>query len=93
MTAGISASRVDLVRVEYRKVSLKGHTREKRGKRSHRRVGSNVALPGNWQQFLRNGEYKADVFGFLAKHATQIKTTKQIITTYGQVSSLSFPKL
>ena len=79
-----SASRVDLVWDDYRKESLKGHTREKRGKGSRRRVGSNVALPGNWQQFLRNDENKGKLLGFLAKHATQIETTKHVITTYGQ---------
>ena len=79
-----SASRVDLVWDDYRKESLKGHTREKRGKGSRRRVGSNVALPGNWQQFLRNDENKGELLGFLAKHATQIETTKHVITTYGQ---------
>ena len=45
-----TASRVDLVWDDYREESLKGYTREKRGKGSRTRVGSNVALPGNWQQ-------------------------------------------
>ena len=44
-----TASRVDLVWDDYRKESLKGHTREKCGKGSRRRAGSNVALPGNRQ--------------------------------------------
>eukprot|EP00794_Sanderia_malayensis_P011452 gene11452-12649_t len=79
-----TASRVDLVWDEYKQESLKGHTREKRGKGSRRRVGPNVVLPRNWQQFLRNDENKGELFRFLAKHATQIETTKHVITTYGE---------
>ena len=63
-----TARRVDLVWDDYRKECHKGHTREKRGKGSRRRVGSNVALPGNWQQFLRNDENKAEMFQLLSEH-------------------------
>eukprot|EP00794_Sanderia_malayensis_P001933 gene1933-2197_t len=38
----------------------------------------------NWQQFLRNDENTGELFRFLAKHATQIETTKHVITTYGE---------
>ena len=88
-----SASRVDLVWDEYRKESLEGHTREMRGKGSRRRLGSNVALPGNWQQFLRNEENKAELFGFLKSMQHKSKQRSKSLQPMAKMSYLSFPEI
>jgi hypothetical protein len=60
-------SRVDVVWDTYKNDSLKGTARAKRGKGIRRRVVGNAPMPGNWQNFLRDGRNKTELFSFLSK--------------------------
>jgi len=53
-----STTRLDLAWDRYLPESLKNTTRERRGKGVPRRVGTSVAVPGQWQNFLRVNENK-----------------------------------
>jgi len=61
-----SATRLDLAWERYLPGSLKNTTRERHGKSVRRRVGTSVAVPGQWQNFLRVDENKTDLFSFLS---------------------------
>jgi len=61
-----SATRLDLVWDRYLPESLKSMTREKRGRGVRRRVGTSVAVPGQWQNFLRVDQNKTELFSFLS---------------------------
>ena len=74
-------SRVDVVWDEYFPESLKAETRSKRGKGVRRRVEPSSVIPGNWPEFLRIEDKKAELFFFLATSVTALNTGKQIIST------------
>ena len=61
------AARVDIVWDQYRSMSIKATTREKRGEGTRQRVSSSAKVPGNWHNFLSNGENKA-LFILVNKH-------------------------
>ena len=48
------STRVDIVWDQYRALTIKGGTREKRGKGTRQRVSGSAKIPGNWQKFLAN---------------------------------------
>ena len=52
------ATRVDIVWDQYRSMSIKATTREKRGNDTRQRVSGSAKVPGNWQNFLFNAENK-----------------------------------
>ena len=62
-----SVKRLDIVWDQYKPVSLKADTREKRGKLKgiRRKVAASTKLPGNWQDFLRDETNKEELFLFL----------------------------
>lgn len=78
----LHVSRVDVVWDEYFPESLKAETRSKRGKGVRRRVEPSSAIPGNWPEFLRIDDNKAELFSFLATNVTALDTDKQIISTH-----------
>ncbi|KAG7169789.1 hypothetical protein Hamer_G018045 [Homarus americanus] len=57
---------------EYRKNSIKSHTRSKCGKGIRRRIDASANLSGNWKQFLRITANKVEFFAFLATHITRL---------------------
>ena len=61
------STRVDVVFDQYRSLSIKGSTREKRGSGTRQRISGSAKIPGNWQQFLKNDDNKKELFCFLAK--------------------------
>ena len=50
--------------------SLKGTTRQKRGKGFRRRVSPSITIPKSWKDFLRVDDNKTELFKFLAQHVT-----------------------
>jgi hypothetical protein len=75
-------NRVDVVWDEYFPDSLKSETRSKRGKGVRRRVEASSTIPGNWAEFLRIDDNKAELFSFLATSVTALATDKQVISTH-----------
>jgi hypothetical protein len=65
-------TRVDIVWDTYQPDSLKGTTRQKRGKGVRRRVVPTAAIPKNWGNFLRVDENKTELFKFLSHQATTL---------------------
>ena len=61
-------ARVDIVWDQYRSMSIKATTREKRGKGTRQRVSGSAKVPGNWQDFLSNAENKKALFIPVNKH-------------------------
>ena len=53
-----NTTRVDIVWDVYQTYSLKGTTRQKRGKGVRRRVVPSAAIPKNWKDFLRVDDNK-----------------------------------
>ena len=45
-------------------------------------VSDAVSIPQNWLEFLRNDSNKTELFEFLARNIANIKTKKQLITTF-----------
>ena len=52
--------------------SLKGSTRQKRGKGIRRRVAPSTQIPKNWKDFLRVDENKTELFNFLSQQAIHL---------------------
>ncbi len=52
--------------------SLKGFTRQKRGKGIRRRVAPSTQIPKNWKDFLRVDENKKELFNFLSQQAIHL---------------------
>ena len=78
-----TVQRIDVVWDIYIKDSLKGTTREKRGKGLRRRVEGRNTIPKNWQMFLRVDENKTELFEFLAQHIAELPVDgQQIVTTF-----------
>ena len=67
-----TARRVDIVWDVYIPDSLKGSTREKRGKGVRRRVAPSTQIPKNWKDFLRVDENKTELFKFLSQQAIHL---------------------
>ncbi len=79
------AARVDIVWDQYRSMSIKSATREKRGKGTRQRVSGSAKVPGNWQNFLSNAENKKELFSFLSTSIVQtsFQDGKQVYVTSG----------
>ena len=58
--------RLDLVWDVYLLDSLKGTTRQNRGKGVRKRVAPSTVMPKNWKDFLCVDQNKTELFGFLA---------------------------
>ena len=54
----------------YLSESLKGITRQKRGKGVRRRVSPSTTIPKSWKDFFRVDDNKTELFKFLAQHVT-----------------------
>ena len=76
--------RTDVVFDVYLPCSLKSETREKRGQGIRRRVTSISKTPKNWQNFLRDGNNKTELFYFLADKIAEISTSHTIVITKGE---------
>jgi len=79
--------RVDVIWDVYLPDSLKGTTRQKRGKGVRRRVVPTTVIPKNWKDFLRVDENKTELFSFLSEQVTRLPTEndKEIYATHGRV--------
>jgi len=77
--------RVDVIWDEYKPDSLKGMTRQNRGKGSRRRVAPSTAIPKNWKDFLRVDENKSELFTFLSRQIASTPTDdgKEVYATDG----------
>ncbi|XP_041473700.1 uncharacterized protein LOC121422610 [Lytechinus variegatus] len=64
--------RLDIVWDVYIADSLKGTTREKRGKGIRKRVHSSTIMPKKWKDFLRVGKNKRELFSLLSHDAISI---------------------
>ena len=73
--------RLDLIWDRYLYDSLKGTTREKRGRGVRRRVSATTKVPSNWQEFLRIDENKIELFRYIAEEITEKFTEKVVIST------------
>ena len=73
--------RVDMVFDEYWKDSLKAATRSKRGKSSRRHVEGNKQVPSNWQELLRIGENKSELFRLIIDRIVDEEFPGQVIVT------------
>eukprot|EP00745_Piridium_sociabile_P034704 TRINITY_DN5991_c0_g1_i13.p1 TRINITY_DN5991_c0_g1~~TRINITY_DN5991_c0_g1_i13.p1 ORF type:complete len:843 (-),score=177.10 TRINITY_DN5991_c0_g1_i13:511-3039(-) len=85
------STRVDIVWDDYRALTIKGGTREKRGTGTRQRVSGTAKIPGNWQTFLANSDNKKELFSFLSKKVTegQFPDDKDVYITAGdQVNHL-----
>ena len=63
-------SRADMVWDVYLPDSLKGTTRQKRGKGVRRRASPSTTIPKSRKDFLRADDNKTELFKFLAQHVT-----------------------
>ena len=73
--------RLDLVRDVYIKDSLKHSTRANRGTGTRKWVSSHAKLPGNWENFLRNFDYKDHLFQFLGHECVSEDTGHRTIVS------------
>lgn len=74
--------RVDIVWDRYFPDSLKGTTRNKRGKGVRRRVKPDSRIPGNWGDFLRVDENKKELFDYIADQLITIESVHgEVIST------------
>ena len=69
------SSRVDIVWDQYRELTIKGGTREKRGTGIRQRVSATAKVPMNWQKFLADIDNKKELFSFLSRKTTEEKIT------------------
>ena len=69
-----NTTRVDIVLDVYQTDSLKGTTRQKRGKCVRRRVVPSATIPKNWKDFLRVEDNKTELFSFLSHQVTLLQT-------------------
>lgn len=67
------STRVDIVWDQYRALTIKRDTLEKRGTGSRQRISGTAKIPGNWQNFLANVDNKKEPFSFLSKKITDDK--------------------
>ena len=64
--------RLDLVWDVYLPDSLKGTTRQKRGKGLRKRMAPSTVMPKNWKDFLRVDQNKTELFGFRSREAIRL---------------------
>ena len=78
-------SRLDLIWDQYLPNSLKDTTRQKRGTGIERRVTPTGKIPSNWQDFLKVGRNKTELFNFLTAQLQQIMIPegKELYVTLG----------
>ena len=90
---GATYKRVDVVFDVYRKSTLKGEARMRRGQGIRRRVTGTSKTPINWRSFLRDDDNKTEIFQFLADRIYQTHTTNTILLTKEEVigSRISMP--
>ena len=69
-------SRVNVVWDVYLPDSLKGTTKQKRGKGVRRRVSPFTAIPKSWKDFLCVDDNKTELFKYLAQHLTCLTIDK-----------------
>ena len=83
-----NSKRLDIVWDTYREKSIKGQTREKRGTGQRRRITHSTVIPKDWQGFLRNGDNKTDLYGFLSNSVLSLiePYKKEIVLNYGETS-------
>ena len=74
-----NTTRVDIVWDVYQTDSLKGTTRQKRGKGVRRRVVPSAATPKNWKDFLRVDDNKTELLSFLSNQVTLIQTESKAV--------------
>ena len=60
------STRVDIIWNQYRELTIKGGTREKRGKGTWQGVSGMAIVPGDWQKFLAHFDDKKELFSFLS---------------------------
>ena len=77
--------KLDLVWDVYLPDSLKGTTRQKRGKSVRKRVAPSTVMPKNWRDFLRVVQNKTELFGFLSREAIRLPIAdgKEMYATCG----------
>ena len=90
-----SATRLDLVWDRYLPGSLKSMARESRGKGVRRRVGHSVAVPGQWQNFLRVDENKTELFSFLSTEVIKSveNQSKELVVTLESEVLIAPPRM
>ena len=67
------AARVDIVWDQYRTMTIKRATREKRGTGTRQRISGRAKVPGNWHHFLLNDDNKKELFSFLSTKLMQVQ--------------------
>ena len=70
----LNCHRMDIIWDVYKSDSLKGCTREKRGKGIRKKVSGHVKLPRNFQDFLRDAKNKQELFEFLTSNVFSLIT-------------------
>ena len=78
---GATYKRVDVVFDVYKKSTLKGEARMRRGQGMRRRVTGTSKNPTNWRSFLRDDDNTTELFQFLADTICQTQTTSTILVT------------
>jgi hypothetical protein len=83
-----STDRLDIIWDRYLANSLKATTREKRGRARgvRRKVAATTKLPGNWPDFLRDDNNKAELFDYLSNKvcAHSFPEGKLVVITAGE---------
>ena len=74
---GATYKRVDVVFDVYRRFTLKGEARVRRGQGMRRRGTCTSKTPTNWRSFLRDDDNETELFQFL----WQTRTTSTILVT------------
>ena len=78
---GATYKRVDVVFDVYRRFTLKGEARVRRGQSMRRRGTGTSKTPTNWRSFLRDDDNKTALFQFLTDRICQTRTTSTILVT------------
>ena len=76
--------RIDLIWDMHKADSLKGATREKRGKGVRRRVSEKTKVPTNWHEFLRIDDNKVELFQYIAEEVTKKFNEKVVVSTINE---------
>ena len=92
-----SATRLDLAWDRYLPGSLKNTTRERRGKGVPRRMGpgTSIAVPGQWQNFLRVNENKTEILSFLSTEIIKsvVNQSKELVVTLESEVLIAPPRM
>ena len=83
------SARVDVIWDDYRKLSIKGSTREKRGDGTRQHVTASAKVLKDWHAFLTHSENKKELVAFLSQETehTQFLDGKDIYITSGKLLS------